>query len=668
MFNINKINLLAVLMMIFSISAFAQKKEMGMADSEFDALQYNSAAGFYQQALAKFKEEDILQKQDATFKLAECYRLMNDPGRAEPLYAGLVKSSYVENHPVVYLHYASILESRGNATTAREYYTKCLKADPGNLQAKKGIRSCDWILANQGKKAQVNVIDVRALNSAEDDFSPVFCSKNSDQMVFTSNRPEATGKNNDQWTGSKFSDLFICMLNASGWSSPVLMENAGLINTGIHEGAASFNRDFSVMYFTRCDLMGEKKEYCKIFKSEKDGDTWLEPQPVFTDSVANIGQPALSRDELTIIFSSNKTGGRGGKDLWIARRESKDKEFGQPVILEGGINSPGDEMFPWLYDDTTLYYSSNGYEGYGGLDIYKSVRKGNSWSEPVNLFVPINSGYDDFGIIVTVPGEEGYFSSNRPGGMGGDDIYQFTRKSLFFNVSGIVKDNITSLPMHGVQVLLINDLMDTINNSTDQKGFYRFDTSVVLEDHDYELIFKQDNYFSKKEIFSTIPFDDNHDFVIDMILDPIPEKPIVLPDILYALDKWDLQPQYQDSLMNLVDLLLVNENLVIELRSHTDTRGSFDYNDVLSQKRAQSVVDFLETRGVEPGRLVAKGYGERIPRVIDKDLLREGYLFKAGTLLNDQFINTLPSDAIKEAAFQLNRRTEFSVLSKDYKP
>jgi peptidoglycan-associated lipoprotein len=152
-----------------------------------------------------------------------------------------------------------------------------------------------------------------------------------------------------------------------------------------------------------------------------------------------------------------------------------------------------------------------------------------------------------------------------------------------------------------------------------------------------------------------------------MILEPIPEKPIVLPDILYALDKWDLQPQYQDSLRQLVKLLLVNETLVIELRSHTDSRGSDEYNEELSQKRAQSVVDFLVSQGVDPGRLVAKGYGERIPRVLDKDMIRDNYLFKAGTEMNDRFINSLPSDEIKEAAFQLNRRTEFSVLSKDYK-
>jgi peptidoglycan-associated lipoprotein len=667
MFNRNKLSLIALLMLISGTSAFPQKKEMEIADSQFNALQYNAAAGFYQEALAKFKEQDVVLQQDATFKLAECYRLMNDPDQAEPLYGMLATSSYADRNPAVYVQYASILETKGNVATARDYYTKCLKADPGDLQAKKGIRSCDWFIANQGKKAQVNVLNVMSLNTAVDDFSPVFYSNNSDQLVITSNRPGCTGKNYDMWTGSKFSDLFISTLRGSGWSNPVLFDETGLINTDIHDGAPAYNRNYSIMYFTRCDMMGKNREYCKIFRTEKNGDTWLEPQPVLTDSTANVGQPTLSRDELTIIFSSNKGGGCGGKDLWMARRVSKNEAFGQPVTLGAGINSSGDEMFPYLYDDTTLYFSSNGFEGYGGLDIYKSILKNNAWGHPVNLLAPINSGYDDFGILVTVPGEEGYFSSNRPGGKGGDDIYKFIKKTLFFNVTGTVRDNLTMLQMEGAQVLLIKDKKDTINTLTDGKGFYQFDTSMVLEDHDYELIYKNDNYFSKKELFSTIPFEDNHDFIIDILLEPIPEKPIVLPDILYALDKWDLQPQYQDSLLNLVDLLLVNENLVIELRSHTDTRASFEYNDALSQKRAQSVVDFLVSREVDPGRLVAKGYGERIPRVLDRDMVRENYLFMAGTELNDRFINNLPSDVIKEAAFQLNRRTEFSVLSKDYK-
>jgi peptidoglycan-associated lipoprotein len=667
MFNINKISLLAFLMMVFSTSVFSQKKEIEKADSEFNDLQYNAAVEIYKNALAKFKDENVMMKQEATFKLAECYRLMNNPDKAGHYYSELINSSYDTINPLVCLRYASFLETKGDVTTAKIYYTKYLETNPGNEPAEKGVHACDWAIANQNKKAQVNISDVQVLNSVDDDFSPLFFSKNSDQIIFTSNRPESTGKSSDQWTGAQYSDLYKSTLGTSGWSSPVLFDKAGVVNTDIHEGTTAFNSDFTVMYFTRCDRIGAKKEYCKIFKTEKIGNTWSKPREVFADSTANIGQPTLSSDELTIIMSSDKKSGLGGKDLWVARRNSKDEEFGQPVVLEPGVNSAGDEMFPYLFNDTTLYFSSNGLEGYGGLDIFKSIRRGNGWAEPVNLFVPINSGYDDFGILVQVPGEEGYFSSNRPGGLGGDDIYRFTRRTLLFTLSGTVKDKTTLLPLDSVKVLLSSDDSEKGTDFTDSRGHFGFDTSFVLEDYNYDLVFIKDNYFSVKEAFSTFPYDDNHDFTIEIKLEQIPEKPIVLPDILYELGKWNLTPQYQDSLTQLVELLKVNKNLVIELRSHTDSRGTDEYNDELSQKRAQSVVEFLVTRGIEPDRLVAKGYGEKVPRIIDRTTVKEGYLFKAGTELSDRYINSLPNEQVREAAYELNRRTEFSVLSKDYK-
>jgi len=667
MFKINKITLFLFLMIFFNETGFSQKKEMALAHSEFIDLQFNAAAETYQNAIRKIKE-DSPEKQYSTFMLAECYRMMNDPDRAEPFYKELIEGNFGDTYPVIFLRYATVLRTKGNVTGAKEYYKKYLTEDPNNQQAKTGVKSCDWILANQHKRAQVNVLVIKSINSDDDDFGAAFLNGNFDQLVFTSNRFGATGKNRDQWTGSQFSDLYKTNLSGENWKDPEPFDLLGVINTDIHEGTPALNGDYNSMYFARCDRMGDTKSFCQVLKTDKLENIWMVPQVVFSDSAANLGQPSLSGDELTLLFSSDMKGGKGGKDIWIARRESKEKKFGIPVILGPGINTSGDEMFPYLLNDTTLFFSSSGYEGYGGLDIYKSIWRKNTWSVPENLLSPINSGYDDFGINIKILNEEGYFSSNRPGGKGGDDIYQFTRRTLLFTVSGHVKDKLTLLSMEGAQVLLISEDRDTSATFTDKQGYYKFDTSAVIENHDYELIFKKDNYFSDKEFISSKPFGDDHNFVVDMKLEPIPEQPIVLPDILYALDKWDLQPQYQDSLMHLVELLHDNENLVIELRSHTDSRASDEYNDVLSQKRAQSVVDFLVSQGVDPGRLVAKGYGERIFRVLDKDLVRENYPFKKGTELNDQFINSLPSNEIKEAAFQLNRRTEFSVLAKDYKP
>jgi peptidoglycan-associated lipoprotein len=315
-----------------------------------------------------------------------------------------------------------------------------------------------------------------------------------------------------------------------------------------------------------------------------------------------------------------------------------------------------------------LYFASDGFEGYGGLDLFRSRLNGNAWGKPANLLRPINSGYDDFAIQVVVPDEEGYFSSNRNGGNGQDDIWHYTKRTLLFTLDGHVKDEMTLLPLENAQVLLIGGARDTAVAATNALGYYSLDTGYIQEGRRYDLVFRKGNYFAKKGSVDASPFKDDHRFSVDAELEPIPDKPIVLPDILYALDDWRLQPQYEDSLRNLVILMLDNPNLVIELRSHTDSRASHKYNDTLSQKRAQSVVDFLIREGIEPGRLVAKGYGERVFRVLNKDIAREGYTFPAGAELNDEFVYALPGKEIQEAAFQLNRRTEFAVIAKDYNP
>lgn len=665
--NIRYIFFLALIVMLSANTGYAQKKEQYIADSLFRDLQFNIAAENYDKALRKMKGLTP-EKLHCTYNLAECYRLMNDPDLAEPYYRQLAETSYGDTVPVYFLRYATILKTRGDAESARNYFEKYLQTDPGNKEAETGLRSCDWLIENRHKKAQVIVEEITRINTLDDEFGPAYLNPQKNSIIFTSNRVTEDSKNIDQWTGSRFSDLYISAFDGKNWSDPELAEYGGLLNSDVHEGTPSLNGDYSVMYYTRCGKTANVKSFCEIWKTVKTGDQWSKPAPVLTDSVANIGHPAISKDERILIFSSNRPGGTGGKDLWAAKRNSADEPFGRPELLGPGINTAGDELFPYLYNDTTLLFASNGYEGYGGLDIFISYFRKNKWTKPENLLAPINSSYDDFGIILKKPFEEGCFCSNRNSGTGGDDIYHFYRRILLFTASGQVKDNSNLLSVRGAEVILTGNAGDTVKVMTDKQGVFRFDNSQVKEDVDYELVFRKQGYFSKKETFSTRPYEEDHDFSIDIKIDPIPEKPIVLPDILYELDKWDLAPQYQDSLLQLVRLLKDNETLVIELRSHTDSRGSAEYNNVLSQKRAQSVVDFIVSQGIDPGRLVAKGYGKRIFRMLDKDIVKDGYTFKAGTELNDDFVNRLPSKEAREAAYQLNRRTEFAVIAKDYKP
>lgn len=662
-----KIALLAAFFLSYSYPGFGQAKELRQANADFNDLQYSKAAGEYLKALDKITD-DSLQRQHALFMLAECYLMMNDPDRAEVYYADLIREGYGITRPALYLRYANILRKNGDYAQAKTYYQKYLAEDPVNQYAKLGVKSCDWLASNKGKRAQVNIMNLESINSPYDEFAPVVFSKEFDKLMITSNRPGTVGKYTDEWEGQGFSDLFVTSATGNSWNSPISFDNSGTVNSEIHEGSPCLNSDYTALYFTRCSRSEKKMHYCEIWKTKIIGDSLTPPEVVFADTAANMGQPTLSKDELTIYFSSDKKGGAGGNDIWTAQRTSKDGKFGEPVNAGRGINTIGDELFPYLYNDSSLYFASSGFEGYGGLDLYCSVWKNGSWGKPQNLLTPINSGYDDFAIQVKIPGEEGFFASNRNGGKGQDDIYLFTKRTLLFSLDGHVKDQMTLLPMENAQVLLIGENRDTALALTNSLGYYSFDTSYVKEGKTYELVFRKSNYFAKKDAFSTKPYKDDHRFIVDAQLEPIPDKPIVLPDILYALDDWHLQPQYEDSLRNLVRLMKDNENIVIELRSHTDSRASHKYNDTLSQKRAQSVVDFLIREGIEPGRMVAKGYGERVFRVLNKDITREGYTFPAGTELNDKYVMSLPTKEIQEAAFQLNRRTEFAVIAKDYNP
>lgn len=662
-----KIFIFLVLANALCIPGFSQKREIEMGQAEFNDLQFNSAAGYFQKALLKAPENSN-DSYFATFMLAESYRKMNDPDQAEPLYRQLTGTSFCDTVPIVYLRYADILRMKGDVSGAKENYQKYLQKDPANQEAKNGLQSCEWITTGNKKQAQINIKPLDNVNSKEDDFAPAFLSADFSQIIFSSNRKGENVKFTDQWTGSGFSDLLISQKSENDWGSAEPFDKLGFINSDVHEGTPSLNGDHDVIYFTRCDLMTDKKMYCQLWSTRKLESRWNSPRLVLSDTTGNSGQPSVSSDDLTLFFSSDRKGTMGGKDIWIVKRESPEQKFGTPENIGNSINTAGDEVFPYLFNDTTLFFSSNGHQGYGGWDIYMSVLRNGAWTAPMNLPAPYNSGYDDFGIIIVKPGEEGYFTSNRPGGKGGDDLYQFTRKTYLFTLSGKVSNLVTGEPVKDARVLMTGDDGSIAETMTDRQGNYKFDDAQVLEDHLYELTFKKDNYFATKENINTWLYDDNKEIIVNATIEPIPESPIVLPDILYELDKWDLLPRYQDSLTNLVSLLKDNEGIVIELRSHTDSRGSDEYNEVLSQKRAQTVVDFIISQGIDPRRLVAKGYGEKVFRVLDKDLVRENYPFKAGTELSDTFVSSLPSQEIKEAAYQLNRRTEFSVLSKDFKP
>ena len=291
------------------------------------------------------------------------------------------------------------------------------------------------------------------------------------------------------------------------------------------------------------------------------------------------------------------------------------------------------------------------------------------WSEPVNLKHPINSIGNDFGIIFHPTEERGFFTSNRDSRNGlDDDIYYFIEPPILFTLNGTIKDKNSLQFVAGANVRISGSDGSKASTLSSEKGAFQFNSSQLSINNIYVLTIDKDNFFTLTDTISTMGLEFSRDFTPSYEIEMIPDGSIVLPEIQYDLSQWDLKPQFEDSLQGLIEILQINPNITIELGSHTDFRDTDARNDILSQKRAQSVCDYLVIRGIDPYRLTAKGYGERVPRTLMKDITYEGYTFKSGTQLTESYINALPTEQLKEYAHQLNRRTEFKVISKDYVP
>ncbi len=665
------IRLFGILLLVsFTFSVAAQNKFVKAADDAFSDQMFLLALQKYQKAYSKVKNNKA-ERERISFRMAECYRMMNNTKKSEVAYKRCITAKYQNKDPKVLLYYADALKTNGNYDEALKQYEAYREKAPGDPRADVGIETCtlskEWI-ANPSK---YEVKWEKTLNSKEDDYAPAYADRKFGSIIFTSDRNGATGRDVDNWTGLAFSDLFFSRKDPKGeWSKPVPADAAGILNTKANDGVGQFNQRFSAYYFTRCYNDPKRKNGCGIFKTSRTGQTaWSDPEMVDLggDSATVFGHPTVGTDE-SIYFAAELPGGYGGKDIWVAKKKGKGGAY-LKENLGPDINTPGDELFPFLRNDSILYFSSNGHAGMGGLDIFRSVRGNGKWGRPENMKYPINSFGDDLGIVFNgEESEEGLFSSNRPGGKGRDDIYSFVIPPVYFTLSGTVTDDRTLQPVPGVKVRITGTNGKIIEDNTDEKGFYSFNKNQISPNTTYEILVVKKDYFNEKGKETTVGIEKTKDLTRNFILRPIPKKPVVLPDILYDLAKWDLKPQYQDSLQGLIETLDANENIVIELASHTDTRDTDERNDVLSQKRAQSVVDYLISRGIDPDRLVAKGYGERVPRILAKDVTKEGFTFKTGTVITDSLISTLPSNDIKEAAHQLNRRTEFSILRNDFIP
>ena len=717
--------LLFFLFVVCAGTVFAQKNGVAQkADQLFAQRQYIAALEKYEEAYRKVGSNKT-EKNRIYFQMAECHRLMNDYMEAESHYRRLISSKYYTTEPKVYYYLAEMYRFEGKFEAAEENYDEYLKIAPDDQFARSRKESLLYVrqLINNRTRHQIKRVD--NWNTEYNEWAPRFFGNDTTKLIFTSSRFGATEDNGvDAWTGQAFSDLYQVYMDRRGvWTTdPELFDTKGRINSPVNEGEPCFLPDGRTIFFTRCDARKNQTQGCYIYtstygepespddgatdakgkkkakpKKKKKGETtveeWSEPMRIYLgDTAYNYLYPAVSADGLSLYFSSDMPGGQGDYDLWVARRSSTSEEFGKPVNLGSTINSPGREAFPVLRDDTVMYFSSNGLPGIGGYDIFRTEIQGTRTSEPENLGVPINSSYDEMSILFfpvdehSAVEERGYFSSNRPFDDPhnknvqtkgkkieniNDDLFYFTLAPLQYSIEGIVRDEKSMQLVNNAKVKLVGSDGSENDTYTDRRGFYRFGTDIVRRNVVYKLIVSKVDYFTTEGSESTKGYNVDKDIVHDFRIEPVPHQPVVLPEIRYDLSKWDLKEEFMDSLMDLYLIMANNPGVVVEIRAHTDCRPFLGLtNDTLSQRRAQSVVDYLVSRGIERERLVAKGYAEREPRVLQHDAVvtigGKSYTFSEGTEMDCDYISHLPDGDYQEAAHLLNRRIEFRVLRTDY--
>lgn len=495
-------------------------------------------------------------------------------------------------------------------------------------------------LAEEDKAYQVQLA---AFNTAQADFSPL--PYDNKQLVFTSDRKGSSGENTFAWTGRGFTDLFITDLEAGS-----VRPFDAAINTEAHEGNACFNSTGDELFFNRCEGGKREDAYCAIYYAQKVGDSWGVPEKLaFQLPEINYLHPSLSEDGNTLYFSAKIKEGWGGYDIYRSTRD-KDGNWNEPELLNRAINTQGNEQFPHIYGDT-LFFASDGHIGMGGLDIFKTYVMPNGRYAPViNLKPPLNSGADDFGYIVlreeaTEGGiiSRGFFSSSRPGGKGGDDIYRYEQKPLpppppidetveveyrnildvyvvekIYAVEGDPSSTVLGRrPIPNAKVSITLGGKDR-SVATNEEGLLSL---ILNKDANYVFLGEMEGYLSQQARFSSIglpedPTAPQQRYDLEIELEKIyRNREIVLEDIFYDFDQSYIRDDAKPSLDKLADILLLNKNIKIELGSHTDCRGRASYNQSLSQRRAQAAVDYLIDKGVALERLIAKGYGAEVPAV-----------------------------------------------------
>ncbi len=649
---------LLIILFISFLCACSSKKNLKLAYTSYEIGEYSLAIEKFRNAYKKSKGSGM-KKAEIAYHLAEAYRTMGEYAKAAIWYRNAIRRKYPENRAMLYFADCSLADQEFER--AKEWYQNYLDSVPGDGKALNGLKACEkamgWI--NKPSRYVVNV--VKELNSKYRDYAPAYVREKDNELVFTSSQELATGNRKSSITGERFADLFTSSFEVQKqkWSAPKLLDENMIINTGEEEGAPCFSANGTQLYFTRCRYDKSKNSGADIYVSSQSRGEWSEPirLELAGDSLI-VAHPSLSSDGTTLYFTSDRPGGYGGKDIW--KVEKNGNEPGNPENLGPEINTPGNEVFPYIRPDGTLYFSSDYHIGMGGLDIFKAIKKEETGWTVENMGTPINSSGDDFGITFAGEKEEkGMFSSNRKGSRE-DDIYSFYLPPKIFQVTGEIYNKETRQRLNGVTIRIIGT-DGTMLRMRATGGKFQIKLNPESE---YVFAAYKEGFLNDKVREKTIGLEDSKDFRVELYLTPT-DAPIKIDNINYEFGSYELLPESIHALDSLVSILNYNPTITIELMSHTDYIGSDKANSELSQKRAQAVVDYLIEKGINPDRLVAKGYGETWPKKITRNLAKQYDFLKRGDELTEDFIKMLTPEQ-QEITRAINRRTEFRVLSDDF--
>ena len=633
------------------------------ADEAYDRGEYYDAATIYRKLYNRYnRKEDAWLRGELAFQLGMCHLKLNQGNRAVAAFQNAIRYNYEDSTTLLRL--AQAQQREGQYAAAINSYNAYLEMFPDDWEALVGIRGCELAPGWKEQGSRYIVKQDKVLNSRRSDYSPMFLDKNFEYIYLTSTNEKSTGELRSEITGTKKGDIYFSKKDEKGhFSRPEIVE--GGLNTEHDEGAAAFSPDGSTMYLARA-VRQNWPTTVEIYTSSRSEAKWGAPQKyeITADTLSNYSDPFVSPDGQWLYFVSDIPGGQGGTDIW--RINLKDKH-GTLENLGPQINTRGNERFPNVRTDSLLYFASDGHPGMGGLDLFLATLQPREEGDKTsmdrwvveNMGVPMNSAADDFGITFG-KGESGFFSSNRGDARGYDHIYSFIKPDLQIWISGYVVDK-DDEPVPNAVIRIVGD--DGSNQKTAAKpdGSFRFDLQRGVK---YAMLASAEGYLNARQEFESDSTEEDAEYNVDFILAAM-FKAQIIENIFYDFDKAVLRDESKLALDSMVMLLKDHPNIVIEMASHTDRVGSEKYNQGLSQRRAQSVVDYLIEQGIPRERLKPAGYGETRPKTVTRRIHSQYPQFEEGVTLTEEFIKGLSKED-QEAADQINRRTEFQVLDTEY--